>query len=411
MILNINILCAVILSLSLTGYTVLSGIFEFLGINQTPAVIVMRTFILLTSLFILANSLLVKKKFKNITLAKLLLSFWLLYLVKIAIVTLLEPESLHRPVSDFWIWGAGVCMFPMLAVTCQEKAVTFKLVFKYVYVLTYVSALLALILGKTQINNGTETYDIGRLNTNSMNPITIGHLGATLGLLSLWGIVVGYNNEGKNLWTIINSRFNYIIGAFLGLILMLMAASRGPILSFSLAVIFYLMANNLSRFIKVAPIIVIAILILYPVGYYLESSFGYNAISRMEGLLSFSGDTISSRDLSFFGALNQFIENPIFGDTIEERTSGFYPHNITLEAFMATGIIGGLIVLSVYTNVFYYAVKSFKYNRPHTWILILLLHRLFAAQTSGALYSSGEFWVLLGAIVVLQSEKYAVINK
>jgi O-antigen ligase len=120
-------------------------------------------------------------------------------------------------------------------------------------------------------------------------------------------------------------------------------------------------------------------------------------------------DDLSSiqRNQSYAGAFTQFLESPLLGDSLEERTSLFYPHNLILESLMSVGVIGTVPLLFVLIACFHRATKLIRIRSPHGWIALIFIQQLVASQFSGAIYTSDTLWV---CIAVLLSIKHFAPN-
>jgi O-antigen ligase len=96
-------------------------------------------------------------------------------------------------------------------------------------------------------------------------------------------------------------------------------------------------------------------------------------------------------------AWHGFKAQPLFGSGFEERTSGYYPHNVVVEAFMATGMLGGVIFLLLIAMTLRAALRLMLARDSQSWLAVLCIQYLVAAQFSGALYASMPMWGLMCA--------------
>ena len=183
----------------------------------------------------------------------------------------------------------------------------------------------------------------------------------------------------------------------LGAGLLLSSSSRGPILA-SMTAICVLAISKLDR--RRGLLISGLVIIFVALGPYLaatvESTSQFSPIQR---LTSFGDDeSVSLRAQMYRGALEQFADHPSFGDAIEEKTSQFYPHNLILEAFMATGIVGGLSFLILIFAALSRAWKILRRCSSETWIAVLFIQALVGSMFSGSLYGSGVMWMLMAGV-------------
>jgi O-antigen ligase len=105
------------------------------------------------------------------------------------------------------------------------------------------------------------------------------------------------------------------------------------------------------------------------------------------------------RDFEWESAINQFLSHPVLGDKYITDYDMYYPHNIYLEVLMSSGVIGGFLF---FTGLMLVLVKILKvirlqqqYLLPFCIVLVLVM---FFRLTSGALYMSPDFWVMIGLI-------------
>src|SRR5205807_9266535 len=82
---------------------------------------------------------------------------------------------------------------------------------------------------------------------------------------------------------------------------------------------------------------------------------------------------------------------------------GFYPHNVVVESFMATGVFGGIAFTLLLSATCFQAWRLLIYNPARAWLGVLFFHALVASLFSGALYLSYQLWYLIGAVVATSS--------
>jgi O-antigen ligase len=109
-------------------------------------------------------------------------------------------------------------------------------------------------------------------------------------------------------------------------------------------------------------------------------------------------------------AITQFMENPIFGSGMAEQETGDYPHNLWIEAFMATGVVGGVAMLVVTLKALKACMLVIKTQRQGAWVGLIFLQYLVAGLFSGAIWGSTAFWcfaVGTVSLAVLRAPKRA----
>jgi O-antigen ligase len=105
------------------------------------------------------------------------------------------------------------------------------------------------------------------------------------------------------------------------------------------------------------------------------------------------------RIIAFQGAFDQFLSSPLWGSSIEEKITGFYPHNVILEALMATGIVGGLPFIAFTLWALVCAWRLARNASRHLWIGILAAQYFFGSMLSGSIYTSNTMWVLAALVL------------
>jgi O-antigen ligase len=213
------------------------------------------------------------------------------------------------------------------------------------------------------------TYDPwstgGRLSFEALNPITLGHIGAStlIALLSLTRTRMPMAN------------FVVLIAlAAIAVWTMLAAGSRGPIISLACAGLVY--AAMTARFGWILVIIgaVVAMVL-----------FGENSLlTRFEGATS---DESALIRLAIQGnAVIQFLGSPILGSAYTELESLEYPHNLFIETAMAMGLVGLLLLFIVLFRSARIAWRSLKEGR--TLIPLLFVQSFIGLQFSGSIWGA-----------------------
>jgi O-antigen ligase len=376
---------ALLIALILGGYPLSAALGSALGVESTPLSIAARGLTLAVAvvlvLFALPNT-----RVKHPRYAFLFWAFWIAYLVRIYIDTSTAVPQLLRPPADYWVWALCICLLPSLGLMGVSNPEALRKGFYLSLAALGTAAALTLIFGSGFVIrfDGTEA-NIGRLSTESLNPISAGHLGASLFILAGWSLVYGYS--GSQLVRALG-----LTGLLCGAALLISAASRGPIAALACVMLVALVGLQFHNMVKVAVmgllVAVIAAMLLTSVAQFEELS----VINRMMAAASGEDMAVSSRQESFAGAWNQFLKSPVFGDFLEERDSGFYPHNLPLEAFMATGLVGGLAFLAICWVGFSKAYRAIRDKAPYAWVALIFIQYLVGAQFSGSLYGSSTFW-------------------
>jgi len=235
-----------------------------------------------------------------------------------------------------------------------------------------------------------------------LNPITLSYFGEILALYSLALLLLTRANFFKKIFY----SFTWLLGTFI----LVLGASRGPLLtlvliSFFLVFIYFRYQRKTQLFLLKffsATMALLGILLFWVIPKVI--SLDLELVRRASHLFEGKGDvSMQVRDVQWSTAWSQFLESPIIGDQFLERSTNYYPHNIYLESLMATGVIGGSIFFIIIGYSLVKIAMQF-FNRDLLIIFsLLLLTAMLANFTSGSLFGSSRLWILLAFILSIKS--------
>jgi O-antigen ligase len=130
---------------------------------------------------------------------------------------------------------------------------------------------------------------------------------------------------------------------------------------------------------------------------FLKERFNLSAFKRLESIANITagrkGDaSTDSRIEMYSDCWNQFLSSPLWGSGIVEKNTGFYPHNVLLESFMSTGLIGGLIFIVLSLFLIQKSIFLLK-NYALGWSGLLAIQYYIASLFSGSLFGSSNMWL------------------
>ena len=143
---------------------------------------------------------------------------------------------------------------------------------------------------------------------------------------------------------------------------------------------------------------VVAILLV--AGVYLSVYFGSNIVDRFTSIQSDieEGSTSAIRLSLWREGLEQFMNNPFFGNSLEVDKYQFYPHNLFIEVLLSTGLIGFIPFTLLLFRGFKATINIFRNYPQYAWIGVLFLQSFMQNMFSGALYAASWFWLSLGLL-------------
>lgn len=379
----------------LAGYELIASLTSFFGVETTTYSLIIRTIVAILAFIIICYKI-GNLKSKRMILLHTLLAMWFIYVLNIVYASLISYDKLSHPIWYYWVWTFGACILPMLSLALSNFSVkNTNSLFYSLYIAVSIAAMLSIIGGSQllidDLNNEVES---GRLQLQSLNPISYGQLGCSLFILSVWGLI--FNNSGKGYY-----KTCYLLGVLAGVYMVLGSNSRGAIVSVVSCMVFMVMTISNKAKIYALFVMITSGILFIPVTKYLEIEYGYSTYSRLFEQSQLTEVNTLSRIEIFSNAIEQFISNPLFGGALEETTTGSYPHNILIEAFMSMGIIGGSLFLIGMIGIFYLAVYIMRKMVNLGWCSILFIQYFTANQFSGSLYQSGNLWVTVGIVICI----------
>ena len=101
--------------------------------------------------------------------------------------------------------------------------------------------------------------------------------------------------------------------------------------------------------------------------------------------------------------MSGFLESPLVGSFFEDPRTGEYPHNILVESLVATGAVGTACLLGALVVAVRNAVVLCHSQAAESWVALLFIQYLVAAQFSGAIWSTTIFWPLFALMIARPS--------
>lgn len=317
-----------------------------------------------------------------------MLIFALLYTIRITHTWLSGDASRYQPI-DYMLYWLGICLIPAFFASLAIKALNHVRAFNLILLATTAVCAMALI---QQATSGGMTASRMRGNI-ALNMITLGRVGACALALVITRTIVG--NRVSFLRNAI-----YWACALAGGLVVLLANSRGPLLSLVLTIAIVLVTTFGRR--------ALPILILAPTPAILSAwalaSLAPERIEQVIGRFEIDSDSESMDDsrLSLWRETIKLIaENPVMGAGIE-LAGGATPHNLVLEGFLSTGILGGIAMCAALSIAILQALKLLRTRAPGSWIVPIFFVCLFNSLVSGAVYAQNTLWVCVFLLAFLQ---------
>lgn len=377
--------------LGLFGYELVAGIAAALGIETFYLSVTMRATVSVMALSVVVGNWGAMFRSRDQIYAAAIL-FWALYSVRVAWDSTINPASLLFPSAYYWAWAWGACLVPMLATArLGWRVAESSTIFKWLYAFI-VATLCLCVLNASSYQWTVEgnLEDTGRLMLTGLNPILLGHLGTTVAVLSAWLLNSGAYKLPAY-WRVV-----VLALLALGIGVAIASNSRGPLVALFGCFLALIVMGQLKRKLIALAGLLIFVATFRWVAEFLEAEFGWVVYSRL--FLQSQLTEINTLDRLFRmeQAASLFFESPIFGYGLELPAFLGYPHNVVLEAFMATGLVGGCALLVAIVGSLWRAALAYRHQPACGWIFLLLLQFVLASQFSGGIYTNTQAWLLIG---------------
>jgi O-antigen ligase len=358
---------ALLFALALFGYPVVGSIISLMQVDSRTLSIPFRMGVALFSVWMILFS----RRARIDGLRKVMLAIWFLYIIRL-LHDWLGPNLQGADYAlQFFIASAVLPGFALMKAQCFEPR-RFALV---AFLVASAGALMGLFAGLFGGADVTEGGVSGRLSLSALNPVSLGEQ-ATAAILC--GIVLW--RDSRSLGRLL------LAGTFVLLMTCLvLTGSKGPLLQ--LLACLGLWAIRRGHVLKLG-------VFGLPVLAWFVLSSGNPLADR----LADAGEDSSTVDrvVMISDSIDQIEGSPIIGSAFVELNSGFYPHNIFVEA----GLAFGLPVALVFAGMIAVGMRrAWKTLRTGNDLLGLLFFQgLIDATLAGSIYGMIELWVLLAML-------------
>lgn len=391
-----RLLLALLYALTLVGFPLASSLPTVLGVGSQEVTVPFRLLAIALTAGALYLCLLRRSRLAGGAAVLLSLVLWLMLLARVFADTVFNPlpGEPGMPVMQYVMLSIGACLLPALAFLEIPTTTTLDAARRLIEVLGAVALVALLYLGLRGVFEGRI---FSRLSTEILNPISVGHLGASVFIVALVGL-------GASRGLVKGLRFGLIV---LSLIVVAASASRGPIVAALLLALVHVLAGQVRRGLSLVGLLYRTVMIVATVALlatavmFVESVTNAQITSRFYG--GFGDASGQERMLLFRGAWQLFSEQPWFGQAYVELAHMTYPHNLLLETLMATGVVGFTVLLLVLSGTALAGARVLRSDVRLTWPALLLLQYLIALMFSGSLLLEGRMWAMLFAVLAIDA--------
>ncbi len=253
--------------------------------------------------------------------------------------------------------------------------------------------LLALLFYNQSSLFAIEYNEMERANAGAaLNTIGLGH--AALSII----IIVFFSINQKKTFSHLFKYF-YLIAIFLAFVVLLRAASRGPLISLVLLFFFYIFSSTKYKFIGICLSIITFTFIYLNLISIVRFLSSISPVMGQRLAASIYEEDSSGRNELLENAFDLIEKNPIFGEQFI-TDFGIYSHNSIVDVTMALGVLGGLVFVFIIYKLFRISYNSLQNNSVITIICILALQFFLKGCFSGAMYTDNSMCVCISLVLV-----------
>jgi len=314
--------------------------------------------------------------------------FWIFYLLRVFYDHAFTDNSGHQ--GDILFFALGGCLLPFLAFwrsglsiangTYQRVGINYGLLSLCIIIFTYRDYLLNAV-GR-----------LGLTGADALNPLQVAYLSSGVFVIALDFVIAPRDYRGGGVVQL-GAAYAALGLSVIGLAL---GASKGAFVAVAVCIFIkfavFLLKGSFLKGGSVALIIFSALL-------YGVDAFDFLGSSIVERFKD-SGSQDARIDL-LVAAYEAFSIKPLWGAGGILPGGGF-SHNILAEAFLTTGIFGGLLFLFLNVTVCAKTLYLIYSDPKNAWIGYLFINYLIAALFSGRLHLVPQYWILF-AILLLSS--------
>jgi O-antigen ligase len=312
---------------------------------------------------------------------RLVALFWLIYMFRLSWDTFVTDVYAASTSYIFFVSTTVIPGIPLalLAEKWDDGAVARK-----VAIIGAVSCglgILAQSLGLAEARS-TAMALTGRLSFDAVNPILFGHAGVVTAIAGLVWAKTAPTSRGR-VWA--------ILAAACGGVCLVLAASRGPLVSGAAVMLTYLAVKRRWG----------VFLVLGGVTAAVASVVQWQDVGAVARFVGLDRDASAlDRIVLQQAAIADFLAHPVLGIAYLEPYYNNYPHNIVIESAMALGFFGLLLLLALLAKTFVQCVRLIR--RDVLFISLVAIEAMTGAQFSGSIYASSPVWLTMAILLAMR---------
>jgi O-antigen ligase len=364
--------CAWLFAIALFGYPIVGNLIALSQVDSRVLSIPFRIVVIVFSLWVIITT----KPLRLDRWRQLMLLLWFLYILRLIhdwLFTNLEG-------ADFALqYFVASSVFPAIALM-KARAFQPRKFAQVSFVIASLGAVASLFIMLSGNTDAQDAGSSGRLSVTALNPASLAYE-ATSAILC--GLVVWRDAS-------MSAKLCIAVVSFALIWCVVLTGSKGPALALLICGALWSFRNRQTwKFALLAVPVLIAVMV--------------SEDNPLAARLSVSEDDQSTvvRLVILGDSIKQIADSPLIGSAFVEYNSGFYPHNVFVEAALALGIPCALLFLALMS---FGVWSSWRTLRGENALLgLLFFQALFAATTSGAIWGAILLWVTVAMLPKLRS--------
>lgn len=192
------------------------------------------------------------------------------------------------------------------------------------------------------------------------------------------------------------SRAFYIGSLGLSIATLLLGSSRGVYLSLTLIAI--IMCTRSYKDITGSIFVVLALVAITSA---VVVMFEWQPSARQ---LNTIGNILTNGRVDIYlTSVEQVRGSELFGSGLENTTYKHFPHNIFIEAYMATGLLNAVLLGTVFSTLLVRAVLLLRRGGDLSWVGALFILYSVHACFNASIYLADSFWLVSGLMIGVSS--------
>jgi len=386
---NLNRLYFLIFFLIFSGYYAILLLGSSIGFAESRSLTVpIRVF---TALLILFTMLLNRKRLCSYPYLPVFILFSLFYLIRL-LIEYYNNVRTHMPVPVTTMYYFAFAIIPFIGISIQRLNNKQFEVIKKAFVFGAFSFSVFCLYFYGKYIGQVRRLASNVADDNVLSPLILSYNGALAMGIALILLLTQKNTKLQRLFLII-TLLMAIVPFFLG-------ASRGSIIALFLPLVIYMYYSTTIKTFFYS--IIIFVVVLFGIAY-LDDYLGSGLLDRFLGTseaISTGGSSASRLDIWRI-SFNQFLDNPLFGDSIVVKADNPYPHNIILEVLQSVGLIGFIPFIILLVKAFKICLNIFKNHIEYAWVAVVFIQAFSQQMFSLAIYTGAWFWASMALLFAL----------